>query len=93
MSVCLKLIIFTVCSACYAFAIIKTVIFPKCACCSKVKFRTYFAYISHVGMSFSHKGQICVCRKCSRKYNIHSIYDFKRKNEIKKRLEYKNKYI
>jgi len=93
MSGYLKLILFAICSVGYTFMIYKPVIFPRCACCNKIKFRTYFGYFSHVGMALSHKGQLCVCKKCSRKYNIHSIYDFKRKNEMKKRIEYHNRYL
>ena len=33
------------------------------------------------------------CKKCCAKYNIHSIYDYKKKSEIRKRIESKNKYI
>ena len=64
-----------------------------CACCGRVKFRTYFRYFAPVTMRLTRKGDICLCRDCCLKYNIRSISDFRKRSEIKKRMEYKSKYL
>ena len=68
-------------------------LFPRCACCGRVKFRTYFRYFAPVTMRLTRKGDICLCRDCCLKYNIRSISDFRKRSEIKKRMEYKSKYL
>ena len=93
MSFVFKIVIFTLCSIITAFIIFKPVLLPKCACCGKIKFRTFFKYIFHEKKSLTRKGQLSVCKACCKKYNIHSIADFKKKHEIRKRMEYKNKYL
>lgn len=93
MSINSKVVFFIFFSIVMALIIFKPMLFPRCACCGKTKIRTYFSYIAHVGMHLTYKGQLCVCKKCCAKYNIHSIYDYKKKSEIRKRIENKNKYI
>ena len=88
-----KIVLFAAASIISFFLTFKPVIVPKCACCGKIKLRTLFKLIFHTKRRLTRQGQICVCKSCCDKYNIHSIEDFKRKNEIRKRMEYKNKYI
>ena len=88
-----KIVLFAAASIISFFVTFKPVILPKCACCGKIKFRTFFKYIFHEKKSLTRKGQLSVCKACCKKYNIHSIADFKKKHEIRKRMEYKNKYL
>lgn len=89
----LKIILFISASAVICGMVFKPLILPKCGCCGRVKFRTYFRYHTPISMRLSRKGDISLCRDCCDKYNIRSISDFKKRSEIRKRMEYKNLYL
>ena len=93
MTAAIKILIFISASAALGAVIFKPLIFPRCGCCGRVKFRTYFRYHTPVSMRLTRKGDISICRDCCYKYNIRSISDFKKRSEIKKRMEYKNMYL
>lgn len=89
----LKYVIFGVLSLAAVYIIFRPVLFPRCGCCGRIKFRTYFRYYAPISMRLTRKGDISVCRDCCLQYNIRSILDFKKRSEIKKRMEYKSKYL
>ncbi len=93
MSAVLKYAVFTVLSLAAVYIIFRPVLFPRCGCCGRVKFRTYFRYYAPVNMRLTRKGDLCLCRDCCLRYNIRSISDFKKRSEVKKRMEYKSKYL
>lgn len=93
MTMPVKLVIFIAASAVVCGAVFRPLIFPRCGCCGRVKFRTYFRYHTPVSMRLTRKGDIAICRDCCYKYNIRSISDFKKRSEIKKRMEYRSNYL
>ena len=93
MSAVLKFVIFVTLSLAAVYIIFRPVLFPRCGCCGRVKFRTYFRYYAPVSMHLTRKCDLSLCRDCCLRYNIRSISDFKKRSEIKKRMEYKSKYL
>ncbi len=83
MSDLLKAVLFIILSLTAVYIIFRPALFPRCACCGRVKFRTYFRYFAPVTMRLTRKGDICLCRDCCLKYNIRSISDFRKRSEIK----------
>lgn len=88
-----KFIIFIILSAATAFLIFKPAAFPMCDCCRRIKPRFCFKFLSAQDMRLSRKGDIAVCKSCCQEHNIHSLSEYKRRSEIRKRAEYKSKYL
>jgi len=62
-------------------------IFPKCSLCNRVKIRAFFKIHKTSGILPGYKGNISVCRKCSRLYNIYNLNDYMKVKNIRKKAE------
>lgn len=67
-------------------------LFPRCACCHKIKPRTRFLFHKSINLKLTRKGNLSLCKRCCKKNNFTSIDRYKKHALIEKRMEYKVKY-
>jgi hypothetical protein len=60
---------------------------PRCSCCKKLKPRIFFKIHTSVGLNPGYRGNMSVCRKCSKRYNIYNLDDLKVFKSIRRKVE------
>jgi hypothetical protein len=81
------LLFYTFTSALFFFIVFFPDIFPRCASCRKIKFRASFRVHGISGVGLGYSKQRSVCRKCCMKYNIETLGDYKRIDDIRRKIE------
>ena len=61
-------------------------LFPRCACCLRIKPRPFIRIHKAVSLSPGFKGNKSVCTKCCRKYDINNLNDLDKITVIKRKL-------
>ncbi len=89
----LRLVVFLAAGALAALWLFSPEWFPRCACCKKIKPRRRFQYHLPRSMRLTRKGNESLCQACCEEHQFHSLAEFRKKQEIEKRMEYKVKWF
>jgi hypothetical protein len=60
---------------------------PRCSCCRRLKPRVFFKIHTCVGLNPGYRGNLSVCRKCSKRYGISNLDDYKVFNTVRRKVE------
>ena len=63
--------------------------FPFCSCCKRIKPRPFFRIHKTVNIRFGYSANISICKKCSTRYNISSLSEYKQLEKVRKKIHIK----